>query len=72
MRQLTLHEEIQLFPELFENADSLRVVGPVAEVRRLDVGAMVQQNSTYPLVPRVASHSQCILVVKLSIRKTIT
>ena len=59
--ELTLHELVQIFSELFQDADGLRVVGPVAEVRRLDVGAVIKHDATDPLVTRIAGQPRCIL-----------
>ena len=37
------------------------MVGPVLEMGRLDVGAMVEQHPADPLVPGIASHPEGIL-----------
>ena len=51
---LTLHESVQLIAVVFQDANRLGVVGPVGQVRRLDVGAVVEHDAANTLVPRVS------------------
>ena len=69
MSKRTLHELVELLSELFEDADRPGVICPVADVSPFDVGTVIQQNATDPLITRVDTHSQCILEEKININR---